>query len=178
MIKNSPQTRRVFFGNSVLTMISLGSFAIPGAAAACQPVITDQQRAKNILVVRNFFELMHRKEIDAWAELWAENGRIIVPYPPEGFGTSIDGKAEILRAFRGLFGNFESFDYELTGTYPAADSGAVCVEYKVRATMVGGVEYTNDNIAVFRFEAGLISAYHDYFDPRRFQTVIDALPKP
>jgi hypothetical protein len=42
--------------------------------------------------------------------------------------------------------------------------------------LTDGTEYTNDNIAVFRFEDGLISAYHDYFDPRRFQTVVDAVP--
>jgi uncharacterized protein len=41
---------------------------------------------------------------------------------------------------------------------------------------VGGTVYTNENIAVFRFRDGLISEYHDYFDPRRFQTVVDALP--
>jgi len=137
-----------------------------------------QQRPHSLEVVRKFFELMHRKEIEAWGELWNEDGRIIVFYPPEGFGTSIDGKAEILKAFRGLFANFQSFNYELTGLYPAADSDAVVVEYKPRATLVGGTEYTNSNIAVFRFKNGLIAAYHDYFDPRRFQVVVDALPKP
>jgi uncharacterized protein len=30
---------------------------------------------------------------------------------------------------------------------------------------------------VFLFEDGLIREYHDYFDPRRFQVVVDALPK-
>jgi ketosteroid isomerase-like protein len=44
--------------------------------------------------------------------------------------------------------------------------------------MTGGTHYTNSNIAVFRFSDGLISAYHDYFDPRRFQAVVDTLPKP
>lgn len=44
------------------------------------------------------------------------------------------------------------------------------------ATLVGGLRYTNRNIAVFRFDDGLIGAYHDYFDPRRFQAVVDALP--
>jgi ketosteroid isomerase-like protein len=53
----------------------------------------------------------------------------------------------------------------------------VIVEYKPRATLVDGTVYTNSNIAVFRFENGLVSAYHDYFDPRRFQVVVDALPK-
>jgi hypothetical protein len=42
--------------------------------------------------------------------------------------------------------------------------------------MVGGAEYTNQNIAVLRFRDGLVSEYHDDFDPRRFQTVVAALP--
>ncbi|MES0207755.1 hypothetical protein NKJ93_01470 [Mesorhizobium sp. M0028] len=43
--------------------------------------------------------------------------------------------------------------------------------------LIGASEYTNSNIAIFRFESGLTSAYHDYFDPRRFQVVVDALAK-
>ena len=134
-------------------------------------------QTRNLEAVRRFFDLMHRKDIDSWSELWADNGRIIVPYPPAGFGDSIDGKAAIVTAFKGLFGNFESFASEITAIYPAADSGSVVVEYRNRAVIVGGTEYTNSNIAVFRFENGLISAYHDYFDPRRFQVVVDALAK-
>ncbi|WP_179297932.1 nuclear transport factor 2 family protein [Mesorhizobium carmichaelinearum] len=135
------------------------------------------RQARNLEAVQSFFDLMHRKDIDSWGELWAENGRILVFYPPAGFGNSIDGKAAILSAFKGLFGNFESFESEITAVYPALDSDAVVVEYKNRAVIVGGSEYTNSNIAVFRFEDGLISAYHDYFDPRRFQVVVDALSK-
>ena len=136
----------------------------------------DDQREQRVHAVRQFFELMRRKQIDAWGELWHEQAEIIVPYPPEGFPTTIAGKAVIVPAFRALFANFESFESALTGVYPAADSDAVCVEYSNRAVLVGGTEYTNDNIAVFRFRDGLISEYHDYFDPRRFQTVVDALP--
>jgi ketosteroid isomerase-like protein len=132
---------------------------------------------RNVEVVRRFFDLLHRKDIDGWSELWANNGRIIVPYPPAGFGDSIDGKAAIVAAFKGLFGNFESFESRVTAIYPAADSEAVVVEYRNRAVIMGGAEYTNSNIAVFRFENGLIGAYHDYFDPRRFQIVVDALSK-
>jgi hypothetical protein len=50
-------------------------------------------------VVRRFFELLSRKEVEAWGELWHEQGVIIVPYPPEGFPTRIEGKAEIVPAF-------------------------------------------------------------------------------
>jgi ketosteroid isomerase-like protein len=96
--------------------------------------------------------------------------------PPAGFGSTISGKEAIVDAFRALFRNFDTFDARISAIYPASDSDAVCVEYAVRAKLTSGVEYTNTNIAVFRFEEGLISAYHDYFDPRRFQTVVDALP--
>jgi len=123
-----------------------------------------------------FFELLGRKDLDAWSQLWHEHGAITVPYPPAGFPSIIEGKDVIVDAFRGLLANFESFESELTGVYPAVDSETVCVEYRNRAVIVGGVEYTNQNIAVFVFEDGLIIEYHDYFDPRRFQTVVDALP--
>lgn len=140
---------------------------------------TDDTQAPNAnaTTVRRFYELLHRKDIGAWGELWHEQGKIVVPYPPEGFASTIEGKAEIVAGFEGLFANFREFESELTAVYPAADSDAVCVEYRNRAVLTDGTEYTNDNIAVFRFEDGLISAYHDYFDPRRFQTVVDALPE-
>ncbi|QJP15016.1 nuclear transport factor 2 family protein [Starkeya sp. ORNL1] len=161
----------------------VGSAAVSLAALHAGPVAAEStmnpRLASRLAVVRSFFELLHRKEIESWGNLWADEGRILIPYPPAGLSTSIDGKAEIVRAFRGLFANFDAFDVELTALYPAADSDAVCVEYQVRARIVGGVEYANSNIAVFRFdEAGQIRAYHDYFDPRRFQAVVNALPKP
>ncbi len=161
----------------VAAMFVFAALISTSPAIASDNQSREMQRAAQVRVVHDFFELMHRKEIDAWANLWASNGRIIVPYPPSGFGTSIDGQEAILTAFRGLFANFETFDYQLTAVYPSANSEAICVEYTVRATIAGGTEYTNQNIAVFRFEGGLISAYHDYFDPRRFQIVIDALAK-
>lgn len=74
-----------------------------------------------------------------------------------------------------LFANYDAFVSDITAIHPAVDSAAVCVEYTVRAQLTDGTEYTNDNIAVFVFEDGLIREYHDYFDPRRFQTVVDAL---
>jgi uncharacterized protein len=127
-------------------------------------------------IVRRFFELLRAKDIDAWADLWAPSGRIIVVYPPEGFASTIDGKDAIVGGFRPLFATYDTFDCELTGIYPAADSDAVTVEYDVHATLRDGTVYRNRNITVFRFDGDLISEYHDYFDPRLFQKVVDALP--
>jgi len=174
----SPTRRALLARSSLAVAVSVGSFLAPGVSVASKPGAARSRSTGNVALAQRFFELLRRKDVEAWADLWAEDGRIIVPYSPEGFGTSIDGKTAILSAFRGLFGNFETFDTELIGLYPAADSDAVVVEYNVRATLVGGTRYTNSNIAVLRFEDRLITAYHDYFDPRRFQVVINALPKP
>jgi uncharacterized protein len=128
-------------------------------------------------VVRRFFQLLSEKDVPTWGELWHDEAVITVPYPATDFPHSIEGKDEIVTGFAGLMGNFETFTATIDAIYPAADSDAVVVEYRNQATIVGGVVYTNDNIAVFRFRDGLISEYHDYFDPRRFQVVVDALPQ-
>jgi ketosteroid isomerase-like protein len=131
----------------------------------------------NADLVRKFYSLLGQKDLDTWIELWHEDGKILVPYPPEGFASTIEGKSTIHEAFKGLLGNFETFESTITDVYSDANSDAVCVEYTNHAILVGGTVYTNINIAVFRFKDGLISEYHDYFDPRRFQVVVDALPK-
>jgi uncharacterized protein len=134
-----------------------------------------RQDERHARTVQRFFELLGRKDIDAWGALWHERARLTTPYTVEGFASTIVGRAEIVAAFRALFANFETFRSELAAVYPASDSHAVCVEYRNRATLAGGSEYTNENIAVFHFRDGLVSDYHDYFDPRRFQVVVDAL---
>jgi ketosteroid isomerase-like protein len=125
--------------------------------------------------VRRFYELLKTQDIDGWGELWHPSARLVVLYPAEGFPSVIEGKDSIVAGFRDLIGIYESYESELTRLYPAADSDAVCVEYSVRAQLVGGDEYTNENIAVFLFDDDLIREYRDYFDPRRFQMVVDAL---
>lgn len=134
---------------------------------------TDTGHARSAV---RFFELLSAKDVETWADLWHPKARITVPYPADGFPDVIDGKDAILTGFRALFANFESFQAEITAVYQAGDSDAVVVEYRNEAMLKNGTRYTNDNIAVFRFIDGLVSEYHDYFDPRRFQVVVDALP--
>jgi uncharacterized protein len=127
--------------------------------------------------VRRFFDLMHAKDIDAWASLWADDARIVVPYPLDGFPTSIEGKDEIVTSFQRLFGNFERFDYTIRALYRTDDPDVVVVEWSVSAMIAStGEPYESDPITVFVFDDGKIARYHDYFDPRRFARVVEALP--
>lgn len=125
--------------------------------------------------VTRFYELLDAKDVDGWGQLWHPDGEIIVPYPPDGFPSLISGQATIVEGFHGLIGVYTSFESELTAVFPGADPAVTTVEYRVRAQLARGGEYTNDNVAIFEFEDDLVRRYHDYFDPRRFQVVVEAL---
>jgi ketosteroid isomerase-like protein len=124
--------------------------------------------------VRRFFELLHRKDVQRWGELWHERARITVPYPPDGFPSTIEGKREILQGFRALFDNFEAFASELTGITRGRLRRGLRGVLKPRQAGERDRVHQRQHRRL-RFRDGLIAEYHDYFDPRRFQAVVDAL---
>jgi len=133
-----------------------------------------KQNEHDVYVVNRYFELLHRKEFEQWADLWNEHGRIIFFYPPDGFPPILEGKAAIKEAVQRIFDAFITYSYDITALYPSPESGAVCAEYKVRATLTGDAEYCGSNILVFHFQEGLITSLHMYADPRAFQVIVDA----
>ncbi len=151
----------------------IGALLVFATGACAGPAA--QERDRNVGTVRAFFRHLDEKNIDAWAGLWAEHGRILVAYPPAGFPDTIDGAAEIVRGFRQLFGHFGEFAATIRAVYPGFDPNIVVVEYDVMATLPArDTTYRGNNIAVFEFQRGKIAVYHDYFDPRKFQVVVDA----
>jgi uncharacterized protein len=137
----------------------------------------DRQRSANLRAVHRFFDCMRRKDIDAWIDLWAENARILVAYPPHGAGfpPSIDGRGAILPGFQRLFAHFASYDAVIRTIYPSLDPDILIVEWRVEAILVDGPVYRGDNITVFRFGHGKLRYYHDYFNPELFRTVVEAI---
>jgi ketosteroid isomerase-like protein len=139
----------------------------------------NMQRDTNIGSVRRFFDFMHAKDIDGWAALWANDGQILVAYPPDGFPDSIKGLDQIAAGFRQLFAHFGTYDFLIKALYPATDPDIVIVEWDVTASLPAQNQiYRGNNITVFKFRAGLIAEYHDYFDPRKFQVVVNSLAAP
>jgi ketosteroid isomerase-like protein len=159
-----------------LLLCATGACATParGSGSAGSPAAAEE-RDRNVRTVRAFFRFLDEKNIDAWAALWDEKGRILVPYPPAGFPDTIDGAAQIVRGFEHLFAHFGEFDATIRALYPGLDPNVVVVEYDVTATLPARDEiYRGNNVAIFEFQRGKIIAYHDYFDPRKFQVVVDA----
>src|SRR6185503_7790273 len=70
-------------------------------------------REKNLGVIKSFFDLLHRKNAAAWAELWDENGFIYIPYPVANFPDTIKTRKTIQEGFEHLLAGFKSFDYHI-----------------------------------------------------------------
>jgi ketosteroid isomerase-like protein len=135
------------------------------------------RREANLTVIDDFFKYLNSKDVDSWIDLWADDGRILVPYPPEGAGfpSIIEGRGQILPGFQQLFAMFDSYRAEVVSRYPTIDPEVVVVEWTVEAHLTNGERYQGSNITVFRFHEGKIAEYHDYFNPERFRVVVQAL---
>jgi ketosteroid isomerase-like protein len=136
---------------------------------------TDAHRRENLQLLELFFALLNAKDIDGWAGLWADDARLLVPYPPPGFPDEITGKAEIVPGLREVFGHFDRYRATVRETYPSVDPDVIVVEWAVEADLTNGQVYRGENITVFKLRGGLIAEYHDYFDPVSFGVVVDAL---
>ena len=118
----------------------------------------------------------HEKDIARWGTLWDEHGSILTPYPVAGFPTKVEGKAQIVAGFEQLFASFVTYDSQITQMYPTLDPDVIVVEWSVSAELrATGKMYQSDNIIVFKFQQGRISENYDYFNPEKFQVVIDAM---
>jgi ketosteroid isomerase-like protein len=138
--------------------------------------VADNTRERNTRSVKSFFELMHQRKLSEWNNLWDENGYIYIPYPVEGFPDIIKTRKTIAEGFEKLFTAFKSFDYQITAIYPSLDPDIIVVEYTNHVILLkNDIIYNGTNIAVFKFANGKIFAYHDYFNPIKFKTVIDNL---
>jgi ketosteroid isomerase-like protein len=135
----------------------------------------EQRRAANADAIGRFFDCMCRKDIDAWIDLWDDDARILVPYPPQGSGfpPSIEGREVILPGFQQLFAHFTSYNADVRTIYPSLDPDVFIVEWSVEAHLIEGLVYRGDNITVFRFDHGKLRSYHDYFNPELFRSVVE-----
>jgi ketosteroid isomerase-like protein len=87
--------------------------------------VSSESNVSNVRAVHQFFELMKSKDIDGWAKLWADDGKILVCYPPQGFPDSINGRDQIVAGFRQLFGHFGTYSYQIKSTYITTDPDVI-----------------------------------------------------
>lgn len=126
-----------------------------------------QTRSGLVARTHAFLDLLTAKDMDAWADLWAEDAVQEMPFAPDGFPRRIVGRDALIRHYAEL--------PRLTGRMEFLDriarlldgSNAVLMEYRGEIEIVPtGRRYDNVYAGLFEFDAdGRIVLFREYFDP-------------
>ena len=124
-------------------------------------------RTRNIASAHAFLDLLSAKDMDAWAELWAEDAVQDMPFSPEGFPKRVEGKSALVRHYATLPGATGRMVFVDRVERPLLDPDAVLLEYRGEIEILPtGRDYDNTYAGLFVFDAdGRITLFREYFDP-------------
>ena len=71
----------------------------------------DELIEKNRKVVDNLFVALESRKFEMLTDVFAESGKQLNPYSPEGFPKSFDGAEGIYKQYRGLAANFGQMNF-------------------------------------------------------------------
>jgi ketosteroid isomerase-like protein len=118
----------------------------------------------NRKVVDNFFVALETQNFELLKEVFAENGRQLNPYVPEGFPKSFDGREAIYKQYSSLPQQFGQMKFPRT-IYATEDPNFFFVKYKGDIEIKAGGKYENDYLSTFKLENGKVVEYTEYFNP-------------
>lgn len=120
--------------------------------------------------VQQFLTALEKKDMQAFADVWAEDAVQDMPFSPAGFPKRVVGKAnleELYAAWPDVSSNAD-FTSNLV-FYPMQDPRTVFVEYTGRVDIVPtGREYQQTYGGLFHVQNGKIALFREYFDPAPF----------
>ncbi|ONI84788.1 hypothetical protein ALI22I_30305 [Saccharothrix sp. ALI-22-I] len=123
----------------------------------------------NVATLRRYFELLGRKDIDGWLELWADDGVQFVPYAGEALPSEIRGKAELGRLYREILDSYANMRYTGVEIHAVHDAERVFARWHPVGVLKTGGEYENDSVGLFDFDdEGRIVRYTEWFNPLGF----------
>lgn len=119
---------------------------------------------KNKEVVDSFFIALETQHFEILKEIFAENGRQLNPYVPEGFPASFDGAEGIFKQYSSLPQLFGQMKFPRT-LFATEDPQFIFVKFRGIIEIRAGGTYENDYLGTFRLEEGKIVEYTEYFNP-------------
>jgi ketosteroid isomerase-like protein len=117
----------------------------------------------NKIVVDQFFVALETQQFELLKEIFAEDGRQLNPYAPEGFPKSFDGAEGIYKQYSGLTANFGQMKFPRT-IYATDDPDFIFVQYRGEIAIKAGGKYENDYLGTFKLKDGKIIEYTEYFN--------------
>ena len=142
--------------------------AIKNATEQPAPYILQQKTQQ---AVRDFLESLEQKDMERFANLWAEDAVQDMPYAPEGFPGRVVGKDKLIAHYAGWPENSGKADFTSQLIfYPMQDPEMVFAEFKGDVDIVPtGRKYLQHYGGLFHVENGKIKLFREYFGPEPFK---------
>lgn len=148
--------------------------ALASQAAKADPV-SYIRRQQTKQVVRDFLNSLEEKDMQKFANVWAEDAVQDMPYSPEGFPKRIEGKANLIKhygAWPEISGK-ANFTKDLI-IHAMQDPELVYVEYKGIVDVLPTKRvYKQTYGGLFHVENGKIRLFREYYDPAAFAYAFD-----
>ena len=141
--------------------------------------MTDEDiRARNVASANAFLDLLTAKNMDAWADLWAENAVQDMPFSPEGFPGRVEGKAALIEHYSSLPDATGRMVFLDRDARPMLDPNVVLLEYRGEIEILPtGKDYDNTYAGLFEFDAdGRIVLFREFFDPNVLSEAWEGAP--
>lgn len=117
----------------------------------------------NRKVVDNFFVALETQKFEMLKEVFAENGKQLNPYSPEGFPKSFEGTEGIYKQYSGLTANFGQMKFPRQ-IFATEDPNFFFVKFRGEIEIKAGGKYENDYLGTFKLENGKVVEYTEYFN--------------
>jgi ketosteroid isomerase-like protein len=135
-------------------------------AARRDGVPADAERERNRAAVRAFFATLEALGSgEQVAALFAEDGRQVMPFAPQGFPTLLEGRAAIARQYGGLPAAFTSMRFPGLVIRDLASPREFFATYRGDIALRAGGKYDNDYAGYFVVREGRIAEFREFFNP-------------
>lgn len=130
-------------------------------------MLTEQDtRQANQQVIRDFLRLLAEKDIDAWIELWTEDGVQEMPFSPAGFPTKLEGRKAIYKHYSNLPAAYGQIAFQKLVIHPMLNPNWVLAEYRGEIEVLATSRpYNNHYCGLFHLHSGQIALFCEYYNP-------------
>ena len=127
-------------------------------------------RRRTAEAVRAFLVALEEKDMEAFADLWAEDAVQDMPYSPKGHPKRVVGKGNLVNLYSGWPENSGKADFTSHLVfYPMQDPETVFVEFKGDVEIIPtGRRYEQTYGGLFNVVNGKIALFREYYDPAPF----------
>ncbi|MFJ8433851.1 nuclear transport factor 2 family protein [Kitasatospora sp. NPDC094019] len=119
---------------------------------------------------RHGLQLLLRKDIPGWVELWDEDGVQEFPFAPEGWPGRLEGKSSVAEYMRHYPDHVDLHAFPDVKIHETTDAGTIVVEMRGVGRLVrSDTPFDMTYIAVVTVVNARITSYRDYWNPLAVQ---------